>query len=107
MKTGEIYTRALTNPKDEFKSIGQQYSDHVAHFNAVGKLVDKEGELVFPTYDMDWELVHQPYVDFMTAINSGKETKPNGTSYDFMGFSYWLNNRVLSLEIINGKWLIK
>lgn len=106
MKTGEIFTMALTNPKAEFKSIGQQFDDHVAHFNAVGKLVDKEGELVFPTYDMDWELVRKP-VDFMTAINSGKNTKPNSTSYDFMGFSYWLNTRVLSLEIINGKWLIE
>ena len=53
-----------------------------------------------------WKLVRQE-VDFMAAINSGKNTKPSSSSYDFMSVSYWLNTRVLSLEMINGKWLIE
>ena len=106
MKTGEIFTRALTNPKDEFKSMGQQFGDHVAHFNAVGKLVDTEGELVFPTYDMDWEIVWEP-VDFMTAANSGKRIKSNAC-FEFHSISWYLQGQAhLTLDEVNGKWLIE
>jgi hypothetical protein len=56
--------------------------------------------------DDDWELVRQP-VDFMTAVNSGKNTKPSSSCNDFMSVSYWLNTYGLSLGKINGKWLIE
>lgn len=105
MKTGEIFTMELTNPGAKFKSIGQQFGDHVAHFNAVGKLVDEDGELVFPTYDMDWELIRKP-VDFMTAVNSGKRIKPNVGIWDYASPDLWVRN-LLELHLINGKWLIK
>ena len=54
----------------------------------------------------EWELVRQE-VNFMTAMNSGKNSKPNSTAYNFMSVSHWLNTCVLSLEIINSKWLIE
>lgn len=51
----------------------------------------------------DWELVREP-VDFITAVNSGKDIKPieKGISA-FEPFSYWQ----ITLERINGKWYIE
>lgn len=114
MKTGEIYMMALTNPKAKFKSIGQQFGDHVAHFNAVGKLVDKEGELVFPTYDMDWEPITDP-MNFMTAANSGKRFKPESWVFNtdnefrslYDNLEMFSGRGMAQVKILNGKWLIE
>jgi hypothetical protein len=117
VKTGEIFTMALTNPKAKFKSIGQQFGDFAAHFNAVGKLVDKEGELVFPTYDMDWELVPQE-VTWQEALQvwvGGKTITcdlsdatyrfTNGS--DFRQFRDETENTLCKIQLINGKWFVE
>ena len=52
----------------------------------------------------EWELVRQE-VDFMTAMNSGKMIRgPRDNA--FYGVKYQLT-RVLTLDEINGKWLIE
>jgi len=57
-------------------------------------------------FDWDWELVRQP-VDFMTAANSGKLVMPIGPpDADEIGFRSWTSWR-LSLDMINGKWLVE
>jgi len=72
MKTGEIYTHALTNPKARFMSSENgPFPEFEAHFNEVGKLVTGEGRdesLVYAPYDMEWELVPQE-VTWHEAIN--------------------------------------
>jgi len=72
MKTGEMYTYVLANPKAEFKSVGEKLGDFTARFNEVGKLIDKHGDLVFPRCDMDWELVPRE-VTWQEAIGAWLE----------------------------------
>ena len=53
----------------------------------------------------EWELAREP-VDFMTAVNGTKRIKPIGRDvWDTPG--EWLRNRVMTLEWVNGKWLIE
>ena len=54
----------------------------------------------------EWELMRQP-VDFMTAINSGKNIKPDNISSDFREARHWLTVTILSIGMVNGKWLIE
>jgi len=103
-----MYTYALNNPKAKFLCIeAPPFDGHIAHFNKVGKLVDECGELVFPTFNTEWELVREE-VDFMTAMNSGKPIK-SCRCKAFHPFSWYLqtDGAYLCLEEINGKWLIE
>jgi len=110
MKTGEMYTYALANPKAEFKSVGEKLGDFTAHFNEAGKLIDKHGDLVFPRCDMNWELVPES-VDFMTAINSEKNIRyENWTKYYKLSSALEImatKGFVISREMLNGKWFVE
>ena len=53
----------------------------------------------------DWELVRERF-DFMTAVNSGKKVRPLGSYFDRFGFQSW-TYWSLSLDMINGKWLVE
>jgi len=56
-------------------------------------------------FDWDWELVRQP-VDFLTAVNSGKEIRPDDVPAIIHGFNelgYW----ALTIDRINGLWLVE
>lgn len=115
MKTGEIYTLALTNPDAKFKSAGHPLGDFVVHFNKVGKLLDKNGDLVFPRYNTDWELLLQE-VTWQEAIQAWADGK---TVYFELNRTkvYLQNNFYLRVlddlrpiskdEIFKGKWFVE
>ncbi len=64
------------------------------------RMVDTETHLID-----EWKLVREP-VDFMTAINSGKNIKPVTGYFIFADPRRWLKN-FLYLDIVNGKWDIE
>ena len=102
-----MYTYALANPKAEFKSVGEKLGDFTAHFNEVGKLIDKHGDLVFPRCDTDWELVPQeiPWQEALEQWVKGKSVirELNGTTCLFTKDNCFGVSRK---ELINGKWFL-
>ena len=102
MKTGEIYTHALTNP---VAKLLRKRNNRKYHFGINGALYDELGEhAVEIRANEDWELIREK-VDFMTALNSGKPIKGAGCS-DFHPYG-WYFKVGLSIEQINGLWEIE
>jgi len=115
MKTWEMVKALSENQNAKFKN-GMSNIVKISDITKTVVWVDEDGDespfIIYsnePAVDnlhIEWESVRQE-VDFMTAINSGKNIKPSGLYNDFMGVSYWLNTYVLFLGVINGKWLIE
>ena len=106
MKTGELYTYALTNPNSKFKSLteGHNYNKIFKILNGILVEDIKNGcSLCIPNVNEDWELIRET-VDFMTAINSGKRIKGERFA-NFHEVNYFIHR--LELEDINGKWEIE
>lgn len=107
MKTWEVYKIALENPEARFKRVDDETG--FEYFFELGKpkfmsqdsVVDSSWDLIRTNYE--WELIREP-VDFMTAVNSGKNIRPCTTSGNsFHHWSFW----ALSINGINGKWYIE
>ena len=106
MKTGELYTYALTNPNSKFKSLteGHNYNKIFKILNGILVEDIKNGcSLCIPNVNEDWELIRE-FVDFMTAINSGKMIRGERFA-QFHEVDYYVH--CLELGDINGKWEIE
>jgi len=108
MKTGEMYSLVLTNPKAKFKRLN---CNVIYRFSDTGKLVlDKDANTLAMALeaDEDWELIKEP-VPWQKAIQAwidGKEIyiefkgeKLNPDNNLYMQFKIFRNN--------DYKWYIK
>jgi len=106
MKTGDLYTYALTYLNAKYKSVteGQNYNKIFKISNGILVEDIKNGvSICIPDVNEDWELIRE-YVDFMTAINSGKRIKGERFA-NFHEIDYYVH--CLELGDINGKWEIE
>ena len=102
MKTWEVF-----KPENFQRKFRRLIYDEVCRFDSVGVLLGGNGFAAEGIQiNEDWELVPLE-VDFMTAINGKQDIKPYGISSDFRPVNYWLHVHALSLEMVNGKWLIE
>ena len=102
MKTREVYTPEYAQQRFLRKRDGVVY-----HFGVNGDLYapDSRGAVSIRINE-EWEIVREP-VDFMTAMNSGKPVKPESNTYSFGESIVWLEQRSMTLGMINEKWLIE
>lgn len=109
MKTGEMYTMALENPKAKFICLTEGPNKGKIYVTEPSGILREDISIgcnaCIPSVSEDWELVREP-VDFMTAINSGKNMRPVGHE-DWNYPKEWLAKRVIKLEWVNGKWYIE
>jgi len=119
MKINEVFEKLIENPKDVYEHISgnKRYEFSVSYYNYF-RLKAFEGDKELDStlakggftgnlkIDSDWQPVRKP-TDFMTAANSQKNIMPVGGDYaekhGFQPLCYW----GLTLDRINGKWLIE
>lgn len=121
MKAFTLMDLALQNPKQyegkKYKVIdGKIYNtagELVDNFKISngGVLIDENGWRAYISSCTEVEEIQQP-VSFMKAMNSGKRIKPTvlrdkSLHTEYLTVYQWLNYQVLSLEQINGGWLIE
>lgn len=120
MKLNQAIEKLIENPKDVYEcTLGNRYElsvsrngfFHLIAFNGNEKLDRNSNRGGFSgnlKVNTDWQLKRQP-VCFMTAMNSGKDSKPiiEGTACDFRNAEYWLSVTKLNLDMVNGKWLVE
>jgi hypothetical protein len=123
LKINEVFEKLIENPKDVYgvicedgwrkeMSICKDGYFTFRRYNKNGELLDTElrsggfnGNI---KHSDNWQLVRKP-VDFMTAINSNQNVKPEKfyREIGFMKPETWLRNVSLTVEDINGKWLVE
>ena len=118
MKTWEMIKGLMENPKLKFKYNTGSESGVVANINGGIKIIECSSipsntdtlRLHHGFMKLDWEPVHEP-VDFMTAINSGKDIRyDNWNTFNTISATLSiLSDKVLStaLRMIQGKWYIE
>jgi len=98
-----MYAYAEKNPGAKFRRARNGY---IYHFNELSELIcGGIGAVSVPQLNEEWELVREP-VDFLTAINSGKNIRAH-TEGGFAHPEWWLLGGRLTLELINNKWYIE
>jgi len=108
LKTWEVYKIALENPKARFTSKNSPLVYFFENDKPRFMISDKSGgsEVSYDLLDLngEWELKREP-VDFMTAINSGKNIK-SCTNASFHSVDWYLRIGCALVEI-NGLWEIE
>ena len=120
MKINEVFEKLIENPKDVYQCFLRNRSElsvsDLGFFQL--RTFDKNNRVLDPhsgaggftgnlTVNTNWQLVRQP-VDFMLAINSGKNIRPiTDTACDFREARYWLAVTMLTLEMVNEKWEVE
>ena len=109
MKTWEMYRTVLLNPKAKFKGISEGLNKGKTFEISPNDLLREEIKdgchACIPGVNEDWELVENP-VDFITALNSGLNIRCE-EDQGYVGIDFYLSGRVLTKEILNGKWYIE
>jgi len=110
MRTWETIKELTENPNKVFERVSDKKRFTTSTKVNGGQVVAHYVSDLHTSFDCitltdEWELVGES-VDFMTAINSGKRIKPCTIAAKNHGFHCW-DYWELSLDIINGKWLIE
>ena len=116
MKISQVMTHLEENPKLKFTDLKQEVEIYV---DESGFLMAKyRGQ--FPGFDgniefhNDWQIVREP-VDFMTALNNGRNIKPAEGDFEYTSSQAWL--RILGngcylagkpwVDYVNSKWYVE
>jgi hypothetical protein len=104
MKTGEMYAMTLKKPLAKFirESNGGLY-----FLNESGELCNvNRGYALHVKSNENWEMARE-LVDFMTAFNSNEVISSEDDAIQLCSAEWILQNCILTLEQINGKWYIE